>query len=138
VHVQGWRFQLSLFSNVVTNEAFAGAAALADAWFAAWATTDPSACQMALAAIATPSVTFRDQFSAVEGVEDLAAHIAGAQRFMPGITIARTGDVSQCQGTLLARWSARAGDGQERGHGASVFMLDLQGRIASVVGFWNV
>jgi uncharacterized protein YndB with AHSA1/START domain len=137
LHVQGWRFQLSLFSNVVANEAYAGAASLADVWFSAWATIDARARDQALASVAAPTVTFRDQFSAVEGLADLAAHIAGAQRFMPGIAITRTGDASQCQGTLLVRWVARTADGQERGHGTNVFMLDAQGKIASVVGFWN-
>ena len=42
-HVQGWRFQLSLFANVVADEAFAGAAATADAWFEAWAIADERA-----------------------------------------------------------------------------------------------
>ena len=36
-HVQGWRFQLSLFSNAVANEVFADVAGLMDDWFAAWA-----------------------------------------------------------------------------------------------------
>ncbi len=137
-HVQGWRFQLSLFSNVVAREAFGHAAALADAWFAAWSVTDPDARDRALAGIAAPTLTFRDQFSAVEGLQDLTAHIAGAQRFMPGIALARNGDVSECQGTMLVRWNARTADGQSRGHGTNVFTLDARGRIASVVGFWNV
>lgn len=136
-HVQGWRYQLALFSNVVAKEAFADAPALADAWFAAWSLTDPGARDRALAGIAAPTLTFRDQFSAVEGLQDLSAHIAGAQRFMPGIAMARTGDVHQCQGTVLVRWDARSADGQRRGQGTNVFTLDASGRIASVVGFWE-
>src|SRR2546428_4127742 len=36
-HVQGWRYQLSLFGNVVADEVNAGAADVVDAWFDAWA-----------------------------------------------------------------------------------------------------
>src|SRR5439155_26438787 len=39
-HVQGWRFQLSLFSNAVANEVFADAATAVDAWFGAWIVAD--------------------------------------------------------------------------------------------------
>ena len=34
-HIQGWRFQLSLFGNVVANEVYANAQAAVDDWFAA-------------------------------------------------------------------------------------------------------
>lgn len=39
-HVQGWRFQLSLFGNAVADEANANAGSLVDAWFDAWAIAD--------------------------------------------------------------------------------------------------
>src|SRR5262249_10068672 len=35
-HVQGWRFQLALFANLVANTVNAHAADLVDAWFDAW------------------------------------------------------------------------------------------------------
>ena len=38
-HVQGWRYQLSVFANVVAKEAHAGAAALADRFFGCWRET---------------------------------------------------------------------------------------------------
>src|SRR5271169_2003655 len=36
-HVQGWRFQLSLFNNAISDEVHADAANIVDAWFDAWA-----------------------------------------------------------------------------------------------------
>src|SRR5580658_8737129 len=39
-HVQGWRFQLSLFANAVANEVYADAVHVVDAWFAAWVVAD--------------------------------------------------------------------------------------------------
>src|SRR5205823_386402 len=36
-HIQGWRFHLSLFANVVANELFSLVVATIDAWFEGWA-----------------------------------------------------------------------------------------------------
>ncbi len=49
-HIQGWRYQLSLFANVVADAVNAGAAAVVDAWFDAWA--DPDAASRAAHALA--------------------------------------------------------------------------------------
>jgi uncharacterized protein YndB with AHSA1/START domain len=138
-HVQGWRYQLSLFSNVVVNEVHAGAADRVDAWFAVWATADERQRESALSAIAAPTVTFRDRYSTIDGIAELHAHIGGALRFMPGVRLERTGAVRHCQGTALADWTATGlgPDGQARATGSNVFVFDVDTRIVSVVGFWN-
>jgi len=136
-HVQGWRYQLSLFANVVANEVNANARDIVDAWFLAWATKDVADREAALAKIAQPSVAVRDRFTAIDGMADLQAHITGAQRFMPGFTMKRTGDIRHCQGTVLAEWIATGADGQQRGSGTNVFTVGGDGRLSSVVGFWN-
>jgi uncharacterized protein YndB with AHSA1/START domain len=136
-HVQGWRYQLSLFSNVVLEEVNAGAASAVDSWFAAWAVLDANARHATLAGIAAPDVEFRDRYSAVSGVADLVAHIGGVQRFMPGLRLRRDGDVRHCQGMLLAHWTAEASDGTPRGAGTNVFVFDADARMTTVVGFWN-
>jgi uncharacterized protein YndB with AHSA1/START domain len=136
-HVQGWRYQLSLFSNIVANEANAGAGASVDAWFAAWTIADDAEREGALNRIAARTVTFRDRFSSLDGLADLLPHIAAAIRFMPGMRLQRTGAIRHCQGTVLADWTAIGGDGQQRGRGTNVFVFGFDGRINSVVGFWN-
>jgi uncharacterized protein YndB with AHSA1/START domain len=136
-HVQGWRYQLSLFANVVADEVHAGADAVVDAWFDAWAEPDAAARAKALAAIASEDVRMRDRFSAVEGAGDLTQHIAAAQRFMPGMRVQRQGAARHCQGTVLAEWTAVGADGQPRGRGTNVFTLGPDGRIESVTGFWS-
>src|SRR5208337_2232871 len=88
-HVQGWRFQLSLFGNAVANEAYADAASAVDAWFGAWTIADEKSREKTLAKIATPEIRFRDRFSLLDGLADLTAHIGAAQRFMPGIGLRR-------------------------------------------------
>jgi uncharacterized protein YndB with AHSA1/START domain len=136
-HVQGWRFQLSLFANAVANEAHAGAAGAVDAWFGAWAMADEAARDEVLARIAVPEVRFRDRYSVLEGAADLTAHIGAALRFMPGITLGRKGEVRHCQGEVLADWIAAGKDGKERMSGTSLFVFRPDGRIESVTGFTN-
>jgi len=134
-HVQGWRFQLSLFANVVLDEVHAGAAGAVDGWFSAWAESDASRRQQALARVSAPDVRFRDRFSLIDGVDDLTAHVGAAQRFMPGIRMERRGDVRHCQGTVLADWIWVTPGGDERARGTNVFSFRPDGLIESVIGF---
>ena len=136
-HVQGWRYQLSVFGNVVTDLVNANAAEAVDAWFRAWAETGEPARRQLLERIAVPEIRFRDRYSLLDGIDDLVPHIAATQRFMPNMKLARRGDVRHCQGTLLVGWAALSGDGQDRGSGTNVFTLDAGGKITSVTGFWG-
>ena len=135
-HVQGWRYQLSLFANVVADETHADAASLVDRWFVAWAEADSAAREATLAAIASPGIQMRDRFSCVDGLDELSQHIAAAQRFMPGVRMRQAGNPRHCQGTVLADWTASGPDGQTQGRGTNVFVLGSDGRIVSVTGFW--
>jgi uncharacterized protein YndB with AHSA1/START domain len=138
-HVQGWRYQLSLFSNVVVDELTGAAADAVDAWFAAWATADERERTLALEKIAAPQVSFRDRYSTIDGIAELHAHIGGALRFMPGVCLQRSGGVRRCQGTVLADWRATGPgrDGPTTATGTNVFVFDADARIASVIGIWN-
>ena len=135
--VQGWRYQLSLFANIVADEIHKEATALADAWFAAWGEPDAATREREIGRIASPGVTFRDRFSCTGGVDDLPPHLAAAQRFMPGMRLKRDGSVRHCQGVALADWIAVTADGQERARGTNVFAFGADGRIESVTGFWG-
>ena len=136
-HVQGWRFQLSLFSNAVANEVYADAASTVDAWYSAWNLADAAARDGILARIASPGIRFRDRFSLLDGLADLTAHMSAAQRFMPGIRLERKGNVRHCQGTVLADWIAVDSDAQPRMSGTSVFVFRPDGKIDSVTSFTN-
>jgi uncharacterized protein YndB with AHSA1/START domain len=133
-HVQGWRFQLSLFANAVADENFANAAEFVDAWFAGWAIPDAGERAAMFARIASESVTFRDRYSRLDGMGDLLAHVEAAQRFMPGIRLEREGDVRHCQGVVVANWVAKAGDGVARMAGVNVFRLGADGKFVAVTG----
>ena len=136
-HVQGWRFQLSLFGNLVAAEAFAPAAQRVDAWFAAWSDPQAATRDAALSRVASPDVRFRDRFSLIDGLDDLRPHLAAVHRFMPGMRLERRGDIRQCQGMVLADWVAHGADGGERGRGTTVFVLGAGARIEQVTGFWE-
>ena len=136
-HVQGWRYQLAVFANVVAREQHAALPAKVDAFFAAWSEKDEAQRRAALAAIVADDVAFADAFSCTSGLEDLVAHLGAAQMHMPGMVLARTGEPRQCQGTAVVDWTAKGPDGAERGRGTNVFDLAPDGRIARVVGLWG-
>jgi len=137
-HVQGWRYQLSLFANIVSDEVNGGAAGLVDDWFGAWSEADSRRREDTFARIASPAIRFRDRFSHVDGREDLVAHTGAAQRFMPGISMVREGQIRHCQGTVLADWIWRMANGEERARGTNVFVLGADGRIESVTGLSEI
>ena len=137
-HIQGWRYQLSLFANVVADAVNAGAAGVVDAWYDAWADPDVASRERTLSRIASDSLRFRDRYSNTDGVADLVAHITGGQRFMPGIRMTRSGDIRHCQGTVLADFVARSSDGQTRATGTNVFVFGADGKLDWVTGFMNV
>jgi uncharacterized protein YndB with AHSA1/START domain len=134
-HVQGWRFQLSLFANVVSDEVNANAARYTDLWFDAWAEPDPIARRKMLEGIAVSDLRMQDRFSNLDGLEDVLPHIAASQRFMPGLRMRREGEIRHCQGMVLADWIVTGLDGQQRGRGTNVFVFGPSGRIEWVTGF---
>ena len=135
-HVQGWRYQLAIFSNIVSEEVNAKAPEMIDAWFEVWSNGDAAERARLLEQIATPTVEFRDRYGATTGSDDLLAHVTAAQHFMPGIRLERQGDVRQCQGSAFCNWTASK-DGKAAGTGTTFFAFDAEGRIQSVNGFWS-
>ncbi len=136
-HVQGWRYQLAVFSRAVADEALPAAVEHVDAWLRAWGEPDAEQRRALLTACAAPDVVFRDAYSATEGLDDLLAHLEAVQVFMPGVTLSRDGDVRLSHGTALARWTATRADGAVQGKGVNVYDLSPDGHFARVVGFWE-
>lgn len=136
-HVQGWRYQLSLFANVVSDEVAANAVSAVDAWFDAWSEADRQARERLLASVVEPEVRFQDRYSNLDGLPDILPHIAASQHFMPGIRLRRIGELRHCQGTILCDWLASGSDGHQKGAGTNVFVLSATGRIEGVTGFWS-
>jgi len=135
-HVQGWRYQLGLFANVVTDLLHEGAPTLVDRWFSSWNDADPIRRREGLEAIVTPEVQFKDRFGLTGGVEELLGHIAAVHQFMPGLRLERQGDARHCQGLVLADWAAIGPEGV-KARGTNAYVLSADGRIAAVTGFWS-
>ena len=136
-HVQGWRYQLALFSRAVADDGRAAAMQRVDAWLAALGEADPEKRRRLLESSALPGVVFRDAHSATEGMEDLLANLDAVQRFMPGVILSRNGEVFLSHGTAIARWTAKRASGDPIGRGTNVYDLAPDGRFARVVGFWE-
>jgi uncharacterized protein YndB with AHSA1/START domain len=136
-HVQGWRYQLSVFSNVVADEVNRDAALLVDAWYDAWNEPDAATRETTLGRIASSDVSFRDRYSNIRGLTELLPHVAAAQRFMPGMRLERAGDVRHCQGTVLADYVVTGPDGNARASGTSVFVFGPSGLIETATGLTN-
>lgn len=136
-HVQGWRYQLSVFANVVADAVHADLASRVDRWFAMWAEPDEATRERVLRELAAPDLRYRDRFSCTFGIEDLLPHIAATQRFMPAMRLRRLGAPRHCQGLALVDWVIEGDGGAERGRGTSAFRLDPSSRIQAVTGFWN-
>ncbi|MEP7351915.1 MAG: SRPBCC domain-containing protein [Acidobacteriota bacterium] len=136
-HVQGWRFQLSVFSNVVANEVHAACGSVIDKWFAAWRVGDVEARTKELTDLVAPAIQFWDRYSQLEGIGDVCDQISAYQRFMPDLLFERHGDVRHCQGTVLTDWIAVGADAKEKMSGTSVFRFAPDGRIDSVISFTN-
>lgn len=135
-HVPGWRYQLSVFANVVANEAHAHAADAIDRFFAAWNETDAAARRAGLEAIADRHVEFRDAFAAIRGVAELDEHIAALHMHMPGVRLERVSAVRHAQGAVLVDWAAARG-GETTARGTNVFEFTPAGRVGCVFGFWS-
>ena len=134
--VQGWRYQLALFSKAVSDEGQANVIERVDAFLRAWGEPDGEIRRALLESCATPGIVFRDAYSATAGLDDMLANLEAVQIFMPGVTLARSGDVRHSHGTAIAAWTAKR-NGDPAGRGTNVYDLSPDGRIARVVGFWE-
>ncbi len=135
--VQGWRYQLALFSKAVAEENHAGVSERVDAFLRAWGEPDPKTRRRLMESCATPGIVFRDAYSATEGLDEMLANLDAVQLFMPGMTLVRSGDVRRSHGTAIAPWTAKKENGDPAGTGVNVFDLSPDGRIGRVVGFWD-
>lgn len=134
LHVQGWRFQLARFADVVTQDAFAAAGDAIAAWFTSWNDVDADRRRAALAQVTSGDVRFRDAHGDIYGLDELTNHVGAVQRFMPGLTLELRGAVRRAHDLALADWAAVAPDGKIALSGTNVFRLAADGRIAEVTG----
>jgi uncharacterized protein YndB with AHSA1/START domain len=136
-HVQGWRYQLALFSNVASREQHSHLSQSIDAYFQLWNTLNPEQRLQNMRNILEEGILFQDKHSCTHGMEDLNLHLSAYQRFMPGMTLQRDGEIRECQGTAIVRWIANKKDGSRIAAGLNVFALSPEGKIRTITGFWD-
>ena len=122
-HVQGWRYQLSLFANVVADEIHSRRRRRS--WISGSASGPRPRRRRAdetLAAIASPGVQMRDRFSCGRGRGRAdSAHRRGAALHAGHAAAARRATAQHCQGTVIADWTAVGPGDAPRGQGTNVF-----------------
>jgi uncharacterized protein YndB with AHSA1/START domain len=136
-HVAGWRHQLALFSNAVSNELAESLAGVLDSYFAAWNGKSAGERAKALDASVSDDVTLRDAYAALFSRAELEEHLAIVPIYMPGMTLKRTGSPRHCQGTGTVDWVMEGPDGAVRGRGTNVFDVAEDGRLLRIVGLWG-
>ena len=136
-HIQGWRFQLSLFTNLVANSMSTRLLDVVDRWCAAWSNPDADSRNREIDAITASDIRFFDRYSTIVGREELRAHLAAVHRFMPGNRLHRRGEMRHCQWHVLADWDVTTTDGSRRSAGTNAYLFDADGRIREVTGFWS-
>jgi uncharacterized protein YndB with AHSA1/START domain len=133
--VQGWRYQLSLFANVVLDRIYADAGARVDEWFAALSEPDDAARAARVSVLALPAIQYRDRYSCVDGVAELLPQVGAMHRFMPGFTMTRRGEVRHRQGSVLVDWVQAGPGGTPAGEGAAVIEFGPASRVSRVTMF---
>ena len=141
VHVQGWRYQLAVFANVVAlHEPTPASTRSPTASSRLWAETDAAKRRAdARGDRGRRTLVFRDPYSCTRGPRrPRRAHRGRAAVHARRRACSAHGEARQCQGTALVDWVVegrrRVG---ARGTGTNVFDLAADGRIARVTGLWG-
>lgn len=135
-HRTGWRFYLSvLAAKGASSHYSAGVDAVCEAYMEAWNAREASVRRAALERACDPSVAFRDGYGCVEGRDTLDAHIANAQRHMPGVVLRGAGPATVSHGWIRMPWTMGPDGGPPMMRGENFARLTLDGRIREVIGF---
>lgn len=131
----GWRFQLSRLDLMANRiDLGAGLRRTLPRWVAAWNEQDPGARIGVLRQACDENVRFRDDWTAVRGVDLLSVHIGNCHQYMPGYALEHTGDIRICRGEALAGWRA-VGPGGRPMEGTNHIRADPDGTMHRVTGF---
>ena len=130
----GWRFQLSKLDLKANRiDLAAGLERTLPAWAAAWNETDAEARVTLLRQCCRDDVAFRDEWTALSGLELLSMHIGNCHMYMPGYSLEHTGDVRICRGEALVGWRTTGPGGPVEGF--NCIRADPDGTIRRVTGF---
>lgn len=135
-HVQGWRYQLSVFANSASRFQNKDFEKRIESYFDMWNELDGDKRKRDMDGLLADGIQFQDAYSCTSGKDDLNAHISAGKKFMPGLTLKREEDARFCQGTATVSWTAVKKDGSIASRGMNVFDFSHKGLIRAVTGFW--
>jgi hypothetical protein len=108
-----------------------------DTYFAAWNETDAEKRRALIEKCWADDGVYVDPVSDVAGRDGLEATIAGFQAQMPGAGIVINGAIDEHHNRLRFPWALKAADGSTPIKGIDVGQLAPDGRLASILGFWD-
>jgi hypothetical protein len=136
-HHTGFRHFLGVLSAVAAFEERAELApARVEEVTRAWNEHDAARRDELLARCLDAGATFRDPQANVAGRHEIASHIAGLQRMLPGTHV--TADPPRLSHDLVAwDWRVTGAHGLPLGAGTNVATLGEDGRFHAITSFWT-
>jgi hypothetical protein len=110
---------------------------LIDHYLACWNETDPAARRALLAQHWSEDLTLVDPLTELRGRDALDATIAGVQQQFPGMVFTPVGAADTHHDVTRFRWGLGPAGEEPLVIGFDVVTTDADGRIASVVGFFD-
>jgi uncharacterized protein YndB with AHSA1/START domain len=137
-HEQGWRFYTNRLATASADAQFrTRIGALLNAYAASWNETDDSIRARHLEQCWADTGTYRDHFAVVDGRPAMARHIAMSHGFARGARVELDGEPQLCHEYIYFPWRISSQPGPSVAHGRSFATLAMDGRIQSIVAFWD-
>jgi len=137
-HLGGWRHYFGVVAARAAEETVGVVAeGLVDQFISAWGETNRDKRGALLAGCFEPDGLYRDAYGYVPGLDGLNTFIGNAQKFMPGLVLARSGAVRHAHGQICYQWTMTGPDGKVMANGISAGECSPEGKIRSLTGFWG-
>jgi hypothetical protein len=111
--------------------------ALVESYVQLWNENDPAARRTALQAVFVPDATYTDPLADVAGIDGIDAVIAAVQAQFEGMRFSPTGAGDAHHNTARFGWSLGASGAEPIVVGFDVAVLDEDGRIRAIYGFFD-
>lgn len=137
-HLGGWRHYFGVLAWQAAREALSPVLEeRVDGLVAGWNEPDPDRRRELLASCWAEDALFVDRMGYVPGLAALDTFIANMHRFMPGVSLERTGPIRETHGRVHFPWRLSGPDGSVVGQGVHVGRMDGEGRFVEMAGFWD-
>jgi uncharacterized protein YndB with AHSA1/START domain len=137
-HLGGWRHYFGVLAWQAAREALSPILEeRVDALVASWNEPEASRRRELLKSCWAEDALFVDKMGYVPGLDALDTFIANMHRFMPGVSLERTGPIRETHGRVHFPWRLTGPDGHGVGQGVDVGRMDGEGRFLELAGFWD-